>query len=48
MPVFGFSANYFREIYKDLFNEVKIIYDPNYGAHGFGCNYYYLEKAALV
>jgi SAM-dependent methyltransferase len=48
MPVYGFPLDYFREIFKDLFKEIKMIHDPNYGAHGLGCNYFYLENAALV
>jgi|TARA_B100001109_G_scaffold227744_1_gene202582 ubiquinone/menaquinone biosynthesis C-methylase UbiE len=44
MPVFGYSESVFINHIKDCFNVEYKKYDPNYGMHGQGCNYYYLER----
>ena len=44
MPVFGYSESVFSNRIKDYFNVKHKIYDPKYGMHGQGCNYYYLES----
>ena len=44
MPVFGYSESVFNNRIKDYFNVKHKIYDPKYGMHGQGCNYYYLER----
>ena len=44
MPVFGYSESVFINRIKDYFNVKHKIYDSLYGAHGEGCNYYYLES----
>jgi len=44
MPVFGYSLAGFCNSILDYFNVKNVINDPNYGAHGQGCNYYYLER----
>jgi len=42
MPVFGYSESTFINRIKDYFNVEYKKYDPVYGMHGQGCNYYYL------
>ncbi len=44
MPVFGYSESVFINRIKDYFNVEYKKYDPVYGMHGQGCNYYYLER----
>ena len=44
MPVFGYSQFVFTNHIKNYFNVKYKIYDPNYGMHGQGCSYYYLES----
>ena len=44
MPVFGYSESVFTNHIKDYFNVIHKKYDPVYGMHGEGCNYYYLES----
>jgi len=44
MPVFGYSESTFINRIKDYFNVEYKKYDPSYGMHGQGCNYYYLER----
>ena len=44
MPVFGYSLAGFCNNVLDYFNVKNVKYDPNYGMHGQGCNYYYLER----
>ena len=44
MPVFGYSESVFTNHIKDYFNVKHKKYDPVYGTHGEGCNYYYLES----
>ncbi len=44
MPVFGYSESVFTNHIKDYFNVKHKKYDPVYGMHGEGCNYYYLES----
>jgi len=44
MPVFGYSEFVFTNHIKNYFNVKHKIYDSLYGAHGKGCNYYYLES----
>jgi len=44
MPVFGYSQFVFTNHIKNYFNVKHKIYDPNYGMHGQGCSYYYLES----
>ena len=44
MPVFGYSESTFINRIKDYFNVEYKKYDPVYGMHGQGCNYYYLER----
>ena len=44
MPVFGYSESVFTNHIKDYFNVKHKKYDPVYGMHGEGCNYYYLER----
>ncbi len=44
MPVFGYSESTFINRIKDYFNVEYKKYDPVYGMHGQGCNYYYLGR----
>ena len=44
MPVFGYSESVFINRIKDYFNVEYKKYDPVYGMHGQGCNYYYLGR----
>tara|TARA_B100000035_G_scaffold305542_1_gene306497 strand:- start:125 stop:769 length:645 start_codon:yes stop_codon:yes gene_type:complete len=44
MPVFGYSETDFINLINDYFNVEYKKYDPAYGMHGQGCNYYYLER----
>jgi len=44
MPVFGYSESTFINSIKDYFNVEYKKYDPVYGMHGQGCNYYYLGR----
>ena len=44
MPVFGYNESTFINRIKDYFNVEHRKYDPAYGMHGQGCNYYYLES----
>ena len=47
MLVFGYSLAGFCINVLDYFNVKNVKYDPNYGMHGQGCNYYYLERKDL-
>ena len=47
MLVFGYSLAGFCNNVLDYFNVKNVKYDPNYGMHGQGCNYYYLERKDL-
>ena len=47
MPVFGYSLAGFCNSVLDYFNVKNVKYDPKYGMHGQGCNYYYLERKEL-
>jgi len=44
MPVFGYSEVGFINRIKDYFDVEYKKYDPVYGMHGQGCNYYYLGR----
>lgn len=44
MPVYGMSRVDVQRLIFDLFSIEKILFDKTYGAHGKGCNYYYMRK----
>ena len=44
MPVFGYSEVGFINRIKDYFDVEYKKYDPVYGMHGQGCNYYYFGR----
>jgi len=44
MPVFGMSEEDFLEFINGYFKVETKIFDKEYGAHGKGCNYFYLRK----
>jgi len=44
MPVYGSTVENIKNLITDLFDIEHIEYDPNYGMHGLGCNYFYLRK----
>ena len=44
MPVYGASRQRIDDLISGLFTIDEVIFDPNYGSHGHGCNYFYLKK----
>jgi cyclopropane fatty-acyl-phospholipid synthase-like methyltransferase len=44
MPVYGSTVENIKNLIADLFDIEHIEYDPDYGMHGLGCNYFYLRK----
>jgi SAM-dependent methyltransferase len=44
MPVYGSTVDNIKNLVDELFEIEYIEYDPNYGMHGQGCNYFYLRK----
>lgn len=44
MPVYGMDQRNVEALISDSFCIENILYDKNYGAHGKGCNYYYMKK----
>ena len=44
LPVYGCDIEFLKICIDKLFIIEKQIYDPQYGSHGLGCNYFYLRK----
>lgn len=48
LPVYGYSEERFSNYIKGYFDIEKVLFDPKYGSHGFGCHYYYLKKKVFT
>ena len=48
LPVYGYSEAKFSNYFKGYFDIEEVSFDPNYGDHGFGTNYYYLKKKVFT
>ncbi|MAS47865.1 MAG: hypothetical protein CL557_10670 [Alphaproteobacteria bacterium] len=44
LPVYGYTVKRFESLIEDHFRVSRRTYDPMYGAHGEGCNYYHLSR----
>ena len=44
LPVYGYTVERFESLIEDHFRVSRRTYDPMYGAHGEGCNYYHLSR----
>jgi SAM-dependent methyltransferase len=44
LPVYGCNVEFLKMCIDNMFIIEKQIYDPAYGSHGLGCNYFYLRK----
>tara|TARA_B100001094_G_C17783834_1_gene601032 strand:- start:19 stop:657 length:639 start_codon:yes stop_codon:yes gene_type:complete len=44
LPVYGYTVEDFESLIEDHFHINRRTFDPMYGAHGEGCNYYHLSR----